>query len=219
MARGTSQLAKEIPLKLVVMGKRGVGKTALIKKLVEGEFIEVYNPTTEDRYSARRTLGVQAYAVEITDTGSEDTYGDGTIRDSEGFLLVYDVCDRSSLEEIRALYEEIRKAKVPVMEGSLTSTLPSSESPSVVVVGNKINRLDKHRITTGEGIEVSKDLNCGFGETTAKGSVEHVFYDVIRRCELSSSCNDIGDPSGTREEEGMNDWLCGFGGLFSKSAG
>ncbi|KAF2259150.1 P-loop containing nucleoside triphosphate hydrolase protein [Lojkania enalia] len=218
MAQGTSQSTKEIPLKLVVMGKRGVGKTALIKKLVDGEFIEAYNPTTEDRYSARRTLGVQAYAVEITDTGSEDTYGDGTIRDGEGFLLVYDVCDRSSLEEIRALYEEIRKAKVPVVEGSPTSTLPSSESPSVVVVGNKIDRLDKHRVTTEEGREASKDLNCGFGEATAKGSVEHVFYDVIQHCELSSSCNGIGDPSGTREE-GMNDWLCGFSGLFSKIAG
>jgi GTPase SAR1 family protein len=153
--------------------------------------------------------------MEIIDTGSKDMYGDGTIRDGEGFLLVYDVCDRSSLEEIRALYEEIRKAKVPVVEGSPTSTLPSSESPSVVVVGNKIDRLDKDRVPTEEGREVSKDLNCGFGETTAKGSVDHVFYEVIRRCKLSSSCNDLSGATGG----GVDGWLCGFGGLFSKSAG
>ncbi|KAF1956380.1 hypothetical protein CC80DRAFT_75656 [Byssothecium circinans] len=76
MARGTSQPTKEIPLKLVVIGKRGVGNTALIKKLVNGEFIKAYNPISTDRYSARRTLGVQEYAMEIIDTGSEVTYGD-----------------------------------------------------------------------------------------------------------------------------------------------
>jgi GTPase SAR1 family protein len=126
-------------------------------QFVDGEFIEAYNPTSEDRYSARRTFGVQAYAMEIIDTGSENTYGGGTTRDGKGFLLVYNVCDRSSLEEIRALYEVIRRAKVPVVEGSPIFTLPSSKSPSIVVVGNKIDWLDKDKVTIEEGREVSKD--------------------------------------------------------------
>ncbi|KAF2006467.1 hypothetical protein P154DRAFT_422162, partial [Amniculicola lignicola CBS 123094] len=121
--------------------------------------------------------------IEIINIGSEDTYRDRMIRDSKGFLLVYNI-----------------------LEGSLTSTLPSFELPSVIIVSNKINRLDKDRTITEEGREVSKDLNCGFGETTAKGNIKYIFYNIIQCCKLLLSYNNISNLSRIRGGGG-DSWL------------
>lgn len=125
--------------------------------------------------------------MEVIDTGNEDTDGDG-----DGFLIVYDVCDRSSFVDIPNLVDEINKAKELVEGGSLNL-------PSIVLVGNKSDMSDRN-VGTEEGRKTAEALKCGFGETTAKGSVEHVFCDVIQRHRSPSSCN----------EGGRYDWTCGL---------
>ncbi|KAF2185938.1 hypothetical protein K469DRAFT_463974, partial [Zopfia rhizophila CBS 207.26] len=112
--------------------------------------------------------------LEITDTGSEDTYRHETIKDGDGFLLVYDVSDQSSFKRIPVLYEKICGVKVTVAGSSPTPNLPSSEPPSVVVIGNKSDLSDKRGVIIKQGREVTESLNYGFGETTAKGSVENM---------------------------------------------
>ncbi|KAF2182619.1 hypothetical protein K469DRAFT_788052 [Zopfia rhizophila CBS 207.26] len=68
--------------------------------------------------------------------------------------------------------------KAPVRSGSPDSTLPFPALPSIVVVGNKSDKSDRREVTTKE---VAKGRNSRFSETTAKGSVENIFYNVIQR--------------------------------------
>ncbi|PVH98656.1 P-loop containing nucleoside triphosphate hydrolase protein [Periconia macrospinosa] len=207
---GTLQPKKEPFLfKLVVIGARKVGKTALIKKFVDGEF-PVSNPTTqEERFRRSITLENQKYILEITDTGSENTWKDETIKGAHGFLLVYDLCKKSTFEKIAELHDKIHKADAAA--GNLSSTQPHPTPPAVFVVGNKLDRTDEREVSTEDGSKEAERLGCKFREVTGKTNVEWVFLAVvklgvqraIKRRELSSSSRDMGVTS----EGGTDSWL------------
>lgn len=155
------------------------------------------NPTTkEERCRKSITLENQKYTLEITDTGSGDTWEDQTIKEAHGFLLVYDLCKKSTFEKIAELHDKIHKADAEA---------------AVFVVGNKLDRSDEREVSTEDGSKEAERLGCKFGEATGKTNVEWVFLTVvklvvqraIKRRELSSSSRDMGVTS----EGGADSWF------------
>jgi hypothetical protein len=78
--------------KLVVVGDGGVGKSALTIQLIQGQFIEEYDPTIEDSYRKQVLIDGETCLLDILDTAGQEEYSamrDQYMRTGEGFLFVF----------------------------------------------------------------------------------------------------------------------------------
>lgn len=158
--------------KLVVVGGGGVGKSALTIQLIQSHFVDEYDPTIEDSYRKQCTVDNEQVVLDILDTAGQEEYlamREQYMRTGEGFLLVYAINSRNSLEELQTFYEQIQRVK-------------DSDNVPVLVVGNKSDLEIERQVSYEEGAELAKALNCPFLETSAKQriNVEEAFYGLVR---------------------------------------
>ena len=79
------------------------------------EFLDdVYEPTIEDLYKLQLKVDDIRATLGILDTAGQEEFCsllDQWIRDSDGFLMVYSITSRVSLDEVRVLYDKILRTK------------------------------------------------------------------------------------------------------------
>lgn len=163
---------KPILLKLVLVGKLGVGKSAMIVRFLTKRFIGEYDPNIGSIYHYHTRLENQEVRVEILESGGKDFIENNDVHTLWGdmFVLVYAVNDRSSFDELTPLWKHLEKARAP-------------DHPLLVLVGNKKDSGNDREVSQQEGIELAGDMNCSFHEISAKGSyqeIEDMFTEVIR---------------------------------------
>jgi GTPase KRas protein len=96
--------------KLVILGGGGVGKSALIIRLVTDNFMEEYDPTIEDNYLKHFDVDNEPAMLDILDTAGQDDYSDMQdqwMREGKGFVLVYSMADAATFHEIPVFVEKI----------------------------------------------------------------------------------------------------------------
>ena len=159
--------------KLVILGGGGVGKSALVIRLVTDNFMEEYDPTIEDSYRKQVTIDGQSAYLDILDTAGQEEYTsmqDQWMREGKGYVLVYSIADRSSFEEILVFKEKIHRAK-------------DMDKVPMVLVGNKCDLSDEDRqVSTEEGKTLAATMGCPFMEASAKAKInnEEIFYQSVR---------------------------------------
>ncbi|GMH77086.1 hypothetical protein TL16_g07290 [Triparma laevis f. inornata] len=162
-----------IEYKLVILGGGGVGKSALVIRLVTDNFMDEYDPTIEDSYRKQVTIDDEPAILDILDTAGQEEYSsmqDQWMREGKGYLLVYSIADRSSFEEITVFKEKILRAK-------------DVDKVPMILVGNKCDLDDAHReVQVNEGEELAEQLGCPFMETSAKEKInnEECFNQAVR---------------------------------------
>ena len=99
------------------------------------------------------------------------------IHTGHGFLLVFSLSDRSSLDEICAHYEHILKIKD-------VSTFP------IILVGNKSDLVDEREVSEDEAKNLARDLKIPYIEVSAKMDINVVecFVETVRLIRLSPYC-------------------------------
>ncbi|WWC68079.1 uncharacterized protein I206_101998 [Kwoniella pini CBS 10737] len=198
--------------KITVLGDGGVGKTALTVQFTMSSFVETYDPTIEDCYRKQWVVDDQPCLLEVLDTAGQEEYTalrDQWIRDGEGFLIVYSITSRATFERVERIVERVIRVKD---ENSLnnnnnnstygiyqnhynySSSQSSTINPTrslnkipIVIVGNKKDQYHSREVSTEEGIQLSKSLNCHFFETSAKtnNNVENSFKSLVRQIKVS----------------------------------
>ncbi|KAI5960057.1 RAS1 [Candida pseudojiufengensis] len=158
--------------KLVVVGGGGVGKSALTIQLIQSHFVDEYDPTIEDSYRKQCTINDEQVLLDILDTAGQEEYSamrEQYMRTGEGFLLVYSINSRNSLEELQSFYEQIQRVK-------------DSENVPVLVVGNKCDLEMERQVSYEEGQALANSFGCPFLETSAKMriNVEEAFFDLVK---------------------------------------
>ncbi|CAH2352985.1 ras-like protein 1 [[Candida] railenensis] len=158
--------------KLVVVGGGGVGKSALTIQLVQSHFVDEYDPTIEDSYRKPCTIDDEQVLLDVLDTAGQEEYSamrEQYMRTGEGFLLVYSINSKNSLEELQSFYEQIQRVK-------------DSDIVPVLVVGNKCDLETERQVSFEEGAALAKSFHAPFLETSAKQriNVEEAFYGLVR---------------------------------------
>ena len=159
--------------KLVILGGGGVGKSALVIRLVTDNFMEEYDPTIEDSYRKQVTIDGKSAYLDILDTAGQEEYTsmqDQWMREGKGYVLVYSIADRSSFEEIPVFKEKISRAK-------------DMDFVPMVLVGNKCDLgAEDRQVTEAEGRELAAKMGCPFMEASAKAKInnEEIFYQSVR---------------------------------------
>lgn len=93
---------------------------------------------------------------------------------SDGVILVYSICDRSSFEVVRQQVQFIRQSK------------KGSGGAPIIIVGNKRDLQHQRAVSGEEGRLLAMSTDCGFFETSAAENyhgvllVFHELLDLIR---------------------------------------
>jgi GTPase KRas protein len=168
--------------KLIVLGSGGVGKSALTVQFVNHTFVDFYDPTIEDSYRKQVDIDGSTVILDILDTAGQEEFAamrEQYIRQGQGFLLVYSVTSRKSMEELPKLKEQVTRVK------DTTCEVP------VVLVGNKIDLENSREVSTQEGSDLAVTLKCPFVEVSAKSriNVDEGFYQIVREIRRISSAS------------------------------
>src|SRR3990167_4523131 len=145
-------------IKLVVVGAGGVGKSAITVYYVQRYFIEEYDPTIEDAYRKQIILDEVTFVVDILDTAGEEEYSamrDQYMRSGEGFIVVYPITDKSSIEELATYIDQILRVK-------------DVDNVPMVIIGNKCDLESDRQVETQAGEMVAARHKAAFFETSAK---------------------------------------------------
>jgi GTPase KRas len=91
------------------------------------------------------------------------------MRNGQGFLLVYSIIDKKSIENLNEFHEQILRVK-------------DKEKVPMVIFGNKCDLESERCITKIQGEELGKKWEVGFVEGSAKAgiNVNDGFFNLVR---------------------------------------
>ena len=151
-----------VKIKIVILGKALVGKSALTYRFISDKFLTDHDTTIEDQYKTRVTVNGTECDLEVLDTAGQDDYQsmlDSWIDFGDCYLLVYSIDDLESFKLIKSKYDRICELK-------------KKENFSAVIVGNKRDLPDDQRkITKTEADYLAKSLGVECLEVSALTNV------------------------------------------------
>ncbi|XP_031636650.1 GTP-binding protein Di-Ras2 [Contarinia nasturtii] len=160
--------------RVVVFGAGGVGKSSLVLRFIKGTFRESYIPTIEDTYRQVISCNKNICTLQITDTTGSHQFPAMqrlSITKGHAFILVYSVCSKQSLEELRAIWTLIKELK-----GQEITQIP------VMLVGNKCDESAALReVTELEGKAEAASWGVSFMECSAKENIRvtELFQELL----------------------------------------
>jgi len=167
-------MSYDYKFKIIVIGSKNVGKTAITTSFVSGRF-RTYQPSTVgvEFMSRQITLGDKTIQVNIWDTTGDESYAEifaCYYKDCAGVILVFDVTDKMSFDKLNFWIEQMEKVN------------PDREVP-FIVVGNKIDKHFNRVIFARQGERFSRRHNAPYIETSAKDdiNIELVFSTLIEK--------------------------------------
>ena len=149
-------------LKLILVGRSGVGKSCLLLRYCDDTFTDSYITTIGVDFKIQ-TIEIEEKKIklQIWDTAGQERFRTTTTsyyRGVHGALLVYDVTDESSFNEaIKGDYNTILRN--------------ASEGTNILLVGNKCDLLEKKIIEFKRGKKFADDEKILFIETSAKSNI------------------------------------------------
>jgi small GTP-binding protein len=165
-------------VKLIIVGESHVGKTSLIHQFIEGTFdegtIQTIGRGEKNIKEIPLKSGEKVY-LEIWDTAGQErfrTLNKIFIKDAKIILLVYDITDKKSFDEIVTFWYK-----------DIISQLDNCKNLVIGLAGNKSDLYKKQEVDLIEAQEYAKSINAIFKETSAKNSdaVEEIFYELAEK--------------------------------------
>ena len=158
--------------KLLLIGNSSVGKSSLLFRFVENVWDDNFVPTIGVDFVIKKilifnkfllqklkTLEVNGKKVklQIWDTAGQERFKNITAsyyRGGNGVLVVYDITDRDSFENLNSWLIEIEKN--------------ANKNVYKLLIGNKCDLEDKRKVTYQEGKDFAESNGMKFIETSAK---------------------------------------------------
>jgi len=159
-------------IKLLLIGDSGVGKSCLLLRFSDDSFIPSFITTIGIDFKIRTIeLEGKRIKLQIWDTAGQERFRTITTayyRGAMGILLVYDVTDEKSFQNIRNWIRNIEQH--------------ATESVNKMLIGNKCDMVDKKVVDTEKGKALADEYGIKFLETSAKNSinVEEAFITLAK---------------------------------------
>lgn len=173
MAAGRARADYDYLIKLLLIGDSGVGKSCLLLRFSDDSFTTSFITTIGIDFKIRTIeLDGKRIKLQIWDTAGQERFRTITTayyRGAMGILLVYDVTDESSFNNIRNWIRNIEQH--------------ASDNVNKILVGNKADMDESKRaVPFAKGQALADEFGIKFFETSAKTNmnVEDVFFTVAR---------------------------------------
>jgi len=157
--------------KVEVIGDVQVGKTAIVKRLIQDKFITEYTPTQGYEFTPYLIqVNETIIKLQIWDMCGAENYRSVLLnlyRNSKVGVLVYDVTSRKSFENLEDWITELKKS---AYGGS-----------KIILIGNKCDETEKREVSYKEGEEICKKHQLDFFmEVSAKnGFTSPNFMELV----------------------------------------
>jgi Ras-related protein Rab-1A len=153
--------------KLLLIGDSGVGKSCLLLRFADDTYTESYISTIGVDFKIR-TIEMEGKTIklQIWDTAGQERFRTITssyYRGAHGIIVVYDVTDQESFDNVKQWLQEIDRY--------------ACEKVNTLLVGNKSDLTTKRVVSYDAAKEFADSVEMEFLETSAKNStnVEKAF--------------------------------------------
>lgn len=149
----------DISCKVMLIGDSGVGKTCLLVRFKDGAFLSGSFISTVGIDFRNKVVDVDGTKIklQIWDTAGQERFRSitrGYYRDANALLLLYDVTNKASFDNIRAWLTEINEY--------------AQDDVVIMLLGNKADMGGDKIIRREDGERLARDHNVAFMETSAK---------------------------------------------------
>lgn len=189
----TSARLPPLRAKVILLGESGVGKTSLVYAYKYG-FPSVPSlscrPTIGAHYSnfeLNAMGGIVPVQLQLWDTAGQERFRSMVpmyLRNVGAAVLVYDICNRASFDEIDYWLKDVWRCCPPADDNP---NEPKSNSPLLLLIGNKTDQHTQREVPTEEGI--AKAMRCGarFFEVSAidTAGVRGIFQSMAEQLAAS----------------------------------
>mmetsp|Transcript_5649 Transcript_5649/g.6825 ORF Transcript_5649/g.6825 Transcript_5649/m.6825 type:complete len:204 (+) Transcript_5649:445-1056(+) len=159
--------------KLLLIGDSGVGKSCLLLRFADDTYTESYISTIGVDFKIRTIeLDGKTIKLQIWDTAGQERFRTITssyYRGAHGIIIVYDVTDQESFDNVKQWLNEIDRY--------------ASEKVNTLLVGNKSDLTSKKVVSFEAAKEFADSVKMEFLETSAKNAtnVEKAFMVMAQQ--------------------------------------
>lgn len=168
-------------LKILIIGDSGTGKTSLSSRYYDRSFTDFYSSTIGIDFRVKTiSLNDNHIKLQIWDTSGNDRFKTITsvyYKNSDGFIILYDVSDPLSFSNVTKWMEDIYKYTKPQYNLSYENF-----KKHIILVGNKIDLNLPTRVKYNDGKELADKLGIHFIEASIKQNinVKEIFEILIQ---------------------------------------
>jgi len=176
--------------KLLLIGDSGVGKSCLLLRFADDTYTESYISTIGVDFKIRTVeLDGKTIKLQIWDTAGQERFRTITssyYRGAHGIIIVYDITDVESFNNVRQWLFEIDRF--------------ASENVNKLLVGNKADLVNKRVVVEETAKEFASSLDIPFLETSAKNAtnVEEAFLTMAAQIKTRMSTASVVNPSAAK---------------------
>ncbi|KAM9013350.1 ras-related protein Rab-26 [Guaruba guarouba] len=163
----------DLAFKVMLVGDSGVGKTCLLVRFKDGAFLAGSFISTVGIDFRNKVLTVDGVKVklQIWDTAGQERFRSVThayYRDAHALLLLYDVTNKASFDNIQAWLTEIHEY--------------AQQDVVLMLLGNKVDSTQDRVVKREDGEKLAKEYGVPFMETSAKSglNVELAFTAIAK---------------------------------------
>ena len=161
--------------KVLLLGDSTVGKTCFLLRYCDKTFQEAHLSTIglDYRLKSMTLQSGKNIKLQIWDTAGQDRFRAITknyYKGANGIILIYDVTNRQSYENVKNWITQIRE----------------EANPNVVIylAGNKVDVSEEEKVVkTEEGKKIAEEFNLPLYETSAKNGVNinRIFEELVEK--------------------------------------
>jgi len=160
MTEGDQANKYEYIFKIILIGSSGVGKSSILQRYIQKTFNDSYASTIGvDFFMKSINIGEKTIKLQLWDTAGTEKFRSittGYYRGADAAFVVFDLSSKTSFKAVSEWIENYYKYKNPDSE------------KNVVLIGNKVDLVDKREVTQEEAENYVKDNNIFYFETSAK---------------------------------------------------
>ena len=164
------------PVKVVLLGESGVGKTSIITQFISKKFNQRC-PTSVSAQFISKIMKFPEYSknlkFDIWDTVGQEKYRSLTkifYKDADIIIFVYDITTEFSFKAIKDYWYKETKEHTDI-------------EPILALAANKIDLYKDEQITNGDGKEYADEINAIFQNTSALSNtgIDNLFENLGRK--------------------------------------
>ena len=171
MAEDQEKVTPDENIKVTLIGGSGVGKTCIIRRYYDNEYVENPASTCGGSYSAKQLkINNKIIQIDLWDTAGQERFrslGKHFYKDAYIVILVYDITNRKSFDELKDVW--------------YPSLKEFGEKYSVLgVVGNKCDLYENEEVKEAEAREYSQQIGATYMLVSAKsGDNINLLFDTL----------------------------------------
>jgi small GTP-binding protein len=163
------------PLKIVLIGESGVGKTSIIYQFIDKSFLYDQQTTIGGTFATKKVKcsNGKILKLEIWDTAGQEKYRSVTkmfYKDADAAILVYDITSKNSFEEIKNYWiKEVKEL--------------CNKNVILAIVGNNSDLFEREQVNEEEARKLAEDLGAIFVTNTFRSpeSINYLFLEIAKK--------------------------------------